>query len=377
METGEGQSAARRDRGSDAASLPALNTAQLVHSMGQSEMRVGMHSQEFGSISISTTLSRQELAAQISIDHTGLGDALAAHLPGMQEKLGAAYGVQARVEIRDTGAQFDGGGASTAARCRSGPRDRSTGADTPAGSRRPPRNETTFGDAAGSVAATLGPDSRSGRRPRRPHGTAEHTDLTHSFQLENRMSHTGATLTPLTDTSTASMFAAMNAANTQAKANATTGSSSPSDSGSDSNSLSATNLGSTFLELLAQELQNQDPTSPVDPTQMVGQIISLNQLDQLIGINQTLTDAADGTTSAPSTGTGSGDAILGTNAGTDASGKSGSGTTDSTAAASAAAAQAYMNAAGALLAGTPAASGAQPSADTFNISNLNALSGGK
>jgi flagellar basal-body rod modification protein FlgD len=39
-------------------------------------------------------------------------------------------------------------------------------------------------------------------------------------------------------------------------------------------------------------LQNQDPTSPVDPTQMVGQMISLNQLEQLIGINQTLTAAA-------------------------------------------------------------------------------------
>jgi flagellar basal-body rod modification protein FlgD len=47
-------------------------------------------------------------------------------------------------------------------------------------------------------------------------------------------------------------------------------------------------LGTTFLSLLAQELQNQDPTAPVDPTAMVGQMISLNQLEQLIGINQTL-----------------------------------------------------------------------------------------
>ena len=97
---------------SDSTSLPALNTAQVVQSMGQTEMRVGMHSQEFGSISISTTLSHQELAAQISIDHSGLGDALTAHLPDMQEKLGTAYGVQARVEIRDTGAQSSGGGAN-------------------------------------------------------------------------------------------------------------------------------------------------------------------------------------------------------------------------------------------------------------------------
>jgi flagellar basal-body rod modification protein FlgD len=58
-------------------------------------------------------------------------------------------------------------------------------------------------------------------------------------------------------------------------------------------SISSTNsaggLGTTFLSLLAQELQNQDPTAPVDPTAMVGQMISLNQLEQLITINQTLT----------------------------------------------------------------------------------------
>src|SRR5271166_4692170 len=57
-------------------------------------------------------------------------------------------------------------------------------------------------------------------------------------------------------------------------------------------SLSANNLEGTFLNLLATELQNQDPTSPVDPTQMVGQLVSLNQLDQLISINSTLQSLA-------------------------------------------------------------------------------------
>jgi len=52
---------------------------------------------------------------------------------------------------------------------------------------------------------------------------------------------------------------------------------------------SSTDIGSTFLNLLATELQNQDPTAPVDSTAMVGQMISLNQLDQLISINQTVT----------------------------------------------------------------------------------------
>ena len=61
------------------------------------------------------------------------------------------------------------------------------------------------------------------------------------------------------------------------------------------NSDSADSLQSiegTFLTLLVQELQNQDPTAPMDSTQMVGQMISLNQLDQLISINQTVTGSA-------------------------------------------------------------------------------------
>ena len=75
------------------------------------------------------------------------------------------------------------------------------------------------------------------------------------------------------------------AAKSVASTNSTTGAKSNSIS---TGGLSATDLEGTFLNLLATELQNQDPTSPVDPTQMVGQLVSLNQLDQLISINQTL-----------------------------------------------------------------------------------------
>jgi len=61
---------------------------------------------------------------------------------------------------------------------------------------------------------------------------------------------------------------------------------------STSTSSSSGGLDTTFLNLLAQELQNQDPTAPVDSTAMVGQMISLNQLDQLISINQTVTGSS-------------------------------------------------------------------------------------
>lgn len=64
---------------------------------------------------------------------------------------------------------------------------------------------------------------------------------------------------------------------------------------------------STFISLLVTELQSQDPTQPMDPTAMVGQMFSMNQLEQLININQTLTTAFGPLTGgaaavAPSTG---------------------------------------------------------------------------
>ncbi len=52
-------------------------------------------------------------------------------------------------------------------------------------------------------------------------------------------------------------------------------------------------LDTTFMNLLITELQSQDPTAPMDPTEMVGQMISLNQLDQLMSINQLVQSIAN------------------------------------------------------------------------------------
>jgi flagellar basal-body rod modification protein FlgD len=85
-----------------------------------------------------------------------------------------------------------------------------------------------------------------------------------------------------------------------------------------SSSSTANGLSSTFLNLLATELQNQDPTAPVDSTAMVGQMISLNQLDQLISINQTVTGSTGtGTTGLvqPAGGTASNAALSPANGG--------------------------------------------------------------
>ena len=110
------------------------------------------------------------------------------------------------------------------------------------------------------------------------------------------------------------MFASLNPSTYAKKAKAhdtsgTTGTTSTtSTSGTSSSSTGSTSISSTFLNLLVQELQNQDPTAPVDSTAMVGQMISLNQLDQLININQDLTPT---TSTTSSTGSGTGGATAG------------------------------------------------------------------
>lgn len=109
----------------------AMSGAQLIQSAHSSEMKLGMQSAEFGNISISTSLNHQALSAQISIDHSALGHALSAHLPAIEEKLGSAYGVQAKVELRDTGARSSANGAGSDSgqnsQSRSGTPARSTG----------------------------------------------------------------------------------------------------------------------------------------------------------------------------------------------------------------------------------------------------------
>ena len=82
------------------------------------------------------------------------------------------------------------------------------------------------------------------------------------------------------------------------KAQSATGSNST----GNSSATSPSDLQSTFLNLLVTELQNQDPTSPVDPTQMVSQMVSLNQLNELVSINQTLSTMASGSQSTAASG---------------------------------------------------------------------------
>src|SRR5258707_10528275 len=78
-----------------------------------------------------------------------------------------------------------------------------------------------------------------------------------------------------------------------------TGSTGSTSSTSDSLANSSSDL---FLQLLVAQLKTQDPTSPMDPTQMVGQMLSMNQLNELIQIRQLIQGTSPATTpSQPTT----------------------------------------------------------------------------
>ncbi|MGA3125294.1 MAG: flagellar hook capping FlgD N-terminal domain-containing protein [Candidatus Korobacteraceae bacterium] len=61
---------------------------------------------------------------------------------------------------------------------------------------------------------------------------------------------------------------------------------------------SATDYQSMFMQLLATELQSQDPTQTMDPTTMVTQMVQINQLSDVAGIYSIL--QGGGTTSTAS-----------------------------------------------------------------------------
>ena len=56
----------------------------------------------------------------------------------------------------------------------------------------------------------------------------------------------------------------------------------------------------TFLQLLVAQIQNQDPTAPMDSSTFLTQLASFTQVEQLIGIRQDV-QQLDPTTSSSST----------------------------------------------------------------------------
>lgn len=80
-------------------------------------------------------------------------------------------------------------------------------------------------------------------------------------------------------------------------------------SGSGSGGVSSPNSQfgpNSFIQLLTAQLQNQTPSSTLDPNQMMTELVQFNSLEQLMSINQVLTQqfglAAGGGTTPATTG---------------------------------------------------------------------------
>jgi hypothetical protein len=100
--------AASHAEGDEPATSSGINSARVLQSMSESEMRVGMHSAEFGNISIRTSVSQQQMQAQISLDHSDLSQAIASHIGNVQTKLGSEYGLNASIQVNHQGASTSG-----------------------------------------------------------------------------------------------------------------------------------------------------------------------------------------------------------------------------------------------------------------------------
>jgi hypothetical protein len=100
--------------GSDTAATSGINTAKLIHSLSETGMNVGMRSSEFGNISIRTSVTPQQMTAQISLDHSDLSQALTSHVSSVQSKLENDYGLHTVIEVNHQGAASSGESGNSA-----------------------------------------------------------------------------------------------------------------------------------------------------------------------------------------------------------------------------------------------------------------------
>jgi hypothetical protein len=88
-----------------------VDSARLVQSVHDSELRVGVRSGEFGDIAIHTSVSRNAISAQISVEHGELAKAIASSLPELRSVLGNHDHLEVRVAMHEqVSPQMDFGG---------------------------------------------------------------------------------------------------------------------------------------------------------------------------------------------------------------------------------------------------------------------------
>jgi hypothetical protein len=138
--------------------VPVINTAKLIQSMSQTEMRVAMRSNDFGNISINTSATRDLISAQISLDHGELAKALTAHLPEMQARLGGNQAVDVRIDMNG---QTTGQGPGTSPGMSNGSADGSRGNRQQKGSATASQSGDGFAGQRSSIAAAGLPSGES------------------------------------------------------------------------------------------------------------------------------------------------------------------------------------------------------------------------
>lgn len=148
-----------------AAAMQGVQSARLLQTLNSSEMRVGLHSAEFGSISIQASLTRDQMAAQISVEHGGLGRVLASHLPEMETNLDRNHGMNAHIGVQSH-SQGSGAGQSKRDEGRGQDGARGTGLEASSRQRVSPigtsQIDSQFGAGASSAASASRPDPDPG-----------------------------------------------------------------------------------------------------------------------------------------------------------------------------------------------------------------------
>jgi flagellar hook-length control protein FliK len=91
---------------------PVINSSKLIERLGESEIRIGLQTHDFGPVEIKTLLQNQELHAHISVEHTALRDALAADLPALQKSFEQQRIAVHSLNIQDHSTAWNGGGSS-------------------------------------------------------------------------------------------------------------------------------------------------------------------------------------------------------------------------------------------------------------------------
>jgi len=108
--------------GTDLKNLPSARTTdasatRLVANAMRGDLRVGVHTEAFGRVTIETNAQGGQLSAQLSLENAKDSATLAAHLPVAEQKIVQQHGLTASVRLVGG---FDGAGAGSMGRDQSG-----------------------------------------------------------------------------------------------------------------------------------------------------------------------------------------------------------------------------------------------------------------